>query len=200
MQTIKKVFALIVVFVVSYSLMAIAALNGWQAVKLIFLGFAAAVTLAIVLQVVKLFGFFVKWSMASVLYCLAGLAVIGWLAYIGEISGFVSYIFTTIFAGALILLIVRRIAKKAQKSVIMGEIFAFVSDYKIRLYLKDTELQEKETAINLRKDEKNLYVILADLGFSKAVAREAAAAAISEMPHASLEDKTKAALRLVAQN
>ena len=193
----RKFLSLVVVFILSYITLAVAVLQGWQSVKVIAMIFAVAVTLAIILEIVKLIGFFISSSISSILYCLVALGLVGVLSFYGEIPALAAYLAGAGFSVASFLLIFRKLARVAQKSVVFGEVFQLVSAYRIRSYFEGDSLIEKETKINIDVDSKNVYVLLTEqMGFPKKVAREATIHALSGLSaDTPIEEKVKSALK-----
>jgi Holliday junction resolvasome RuvABC DNA-binding subunit len=80
----------------------------------------------------------------------------------------------------LALAIVRQVANVAQRSIIWGEVFSFLSNYRIRSYLDKNRIVDRNTAYALKEDCDNLVLALRNMGFNKIEAKEAAINALRD--------------------
>lgn len=193
----KKALSLFMVLVLSYVALAVAVVQGWQTVKVVSMVFAVAVSLAILLEIVKLIGFFISNSASSILYVLVALGLVGVLSWYGEVPVFAGYATGTTLGAVLLLLMIRKLAKWAQRSVVGGEVFGFMSNYEIRSYISKGTIVPKEQQINLTLDYRNIIVVLKSLGFQANEAKDAAQYVLSELPDASQDDKIREAIKFL---
>ena len=108
----------------------------------------------------------------------------------------------TVLGIYLYFLIIRKLGRLAEKSVIASEVFSFLSGYRIKSYIVRDSLMERDTKLAYDAEYKNIILILkSNYGFTKTESHEAIQYAIEEKPDASIEDKIRVALQyLDSQN
>lgn len=192
----RRFLSLIIVLILSYSAVAIGAVKDWRTVEIIGIIFGVAVILAIILELLKLVGLFISNSLSSMLFVASSLAIVGLLVKYGELAGIVAYATTAGLSITLGLLVIRKLAEWSYSSLIISELFAFLSNYKIRYYIGERGLVSRQAQITYNMDFKNLVVVLRqNFQFNAKEAKEAALHAVRELPaNAPLEDKIKKAL------
>lgn len=196
----KRALTLIVLLILSYVAVAIGKLQGIDALWYAGLGFGCAVLLAMVLGVFKLVAHFIGNSLTSILFTFTSLVIVGVLAYFGKVNAFVGYTVGTVCGVMLFLMMFRKLAKWAQGSMIFGEVFSFVSNYKVRSYLYQNRIESAENMNVYNVDYKNLILVLNEqMGYSTVEAKKAASYAISELPvQSSFEDKVRESLKYLS--
>lgn len=191
----KKALTLVLLLILSYVVVVVGRINEWQAVWYAGLGFGAAVLLAMVIGAIKLAGKFVSESVSSAFFVLVALGIVGVLSWQSIIPAFLGYAVGTALGIALVLILFRKLAQWAQKSMLFGEVFQFASNYKIRSYLADDSLIDKRDAQVINIDFKNITLVLKQLGYPNQEAEEAANFAMTETQvNTPIEDKVKKAL------
>lgn len=144
------------------------------------------------------------WALTNALYLVVALSVTGLLAWHAIVPAFVGYSLGALFGVCLFLTMFRMVGRNAQYSIMIGEVFSFLSAYRIRSYLthesedRPPTLIDKRTAINITVDMKNLVLVLKELGYTNTIARDVAGHTLSTVePGTSFEDKVRAALAYI---
>jgi hypothetical protein len=96
----------------------------------------------------------------------------------------------------------RWLGKKAQKSMVMGELFSFFTSYQLKAYLARESVIAKEDKDLEDNDKKNIVVVLKEsMGLSRKEALEAAEYAVVSSPlESSMDEKVKLALQYHGRN
>lgn len=197
----KKVFWLILISIASYVSMVVGRMNDYPILVYLGVAIGCALALGLVVWLLKMTAKFVGWATTSLLYLFMALVIMGFLVWYDVVPAFVCYIMGVVFSACLALTFIRRLARWAQKSMVGGEIFSFLSNYQIRSFIKDDTLIPKETQVNLSLDYKNIIVVLKDLGFNTSSAKDAATYVVSELPaNASFEDRVREAIKYLGDN
>lgn len=195
----KRFLTFLLIAIASYISMVIGKLQ--EHPFLLYLGVVVGgmLALGLVVWLVKLTAKFIGWAMASVLYLVSGLAVTGLLTWNNVIPSFAGFIIAVVFSTTLSIILIRRLAKWAQKSLLGGELFSFISNYQLKSFIHKDTIIDKDTVITYNIDYKNVVVVLRTLDYSKADASEAAKYAIQEVPiDQPIEAKVKKALNYLA--
>ena len=101
-----------------------------------------------------------------------------------------------IVAGFLLAIsLLRNLGKWAQKSVMFGEMFSFITSYKIKSYLEKDRIIPVEDKLDLEKERGDLIATLINLDYSPKDSKQMADYAMKEIPNANIEDKLKRALQ-----
>lgn len=177
----KRAIILLILLVISYAVVVVGMLRENEALWYTGIGFGCAVALAVILGIVKMVWRFMARSITSILFVLTSLVILGVLSWYGLISAFIGYAIGTVFGVVLFWLVFRKLANWAEKSMLFGEIFSFLTNYKIRSYLTKAGMVDKETKIIYNVDYRNIVLVLTkQLGYSAEEAEEAAQYAVSE--------------------
>ena len=125
----------------------------------------------------------------------AGLVTTGLLSYFKVLPPIWGFATGGILGITLYWLLMRRLAAKAHTSVILGELFSFVSNYKIRSYIQHKSIVERNNAVETTQDIKNLELILTEqMGYTKTQSKEAASHVKDSYPDAPMDEKVVKAL------
>ncbi len=96
-------------------------------------------------------------------------------------------------------LLMRQLAAKAHSSVILGELFSWLSNYKIRSYMQRKAIVERTEALETEQDIKNLMLVLTEqMGYTNKQAKEAANHVRESYPDASMSEKITKALNYLS--
>lgn len=195
----RRVLGFIALAIGSYASMAWGALQEHPFILYAGMTVAGMLALGMVVWLLRLTARFMGWAMTSVLYLGGALAVIGLLSYhevIPAIAGFGAGAF---LSACLLLVFMRRLARWGMKSLIGGEVFSFASGYQIKSYIGRDTIIEKDTAITLNVDFKNIVLVLKELGYDGEERKQAAIYALEHSPaNEPIEDKIKTALSYFA--
>jgi len=191
----KYALSLLGVFIVTAISTLIAQASKHPALFLTGVIIGGFILLALAVYLTKKFWGMIGWSLSSALFILAALVTIGLLSYFNVIPAIAGFGAGTFLGAALSLLGIRQLAKKAHVSVFFGEIFAWISAYKIRSYVEHRNIIDRDKKLTEGEDSKNLALILTDQWeFTKAEAKEAIAHIKEKMPYATMEEKVIEAL------
>lgn len=165
----------------------------WFYSLIIIIGF---LSLAFVTMVLKKILHTIQVSLISTLFICMATIILVVLAHYKVVSLIVGSL-TGIVAGFLLAVsLIRNLGKWAQKSVVFGEAFSFITSYRIKSYLDGNKIVPKEEKINTEIDRNNLIEGLKNMGYTKKEAELAADFALDELPaSASDEDKAIKALQ-----
>jgi len=209
----KRILSFIAITVASVVIMIVGQAQEHKALLYIGVVIGGLVGLAIIVYLAKFLCRTIGSSITSTVFLIACGVVVTVLIAQGIISTAVAYP-TGIFLGFMLSAsIIRAIAKRAESSFLFGDMFAWVTSYEIRAYIRDMfawvtsyeirayirhgTLTPKAEAINEHDDYKNLvHVLKRSLGLSKIDAEKAAEYAVMITPiNASIEDKLQSALQ-----
>lgn len=145
----------------------------------------------------------IGYSLSSFLFLVAIGTITGFLTFNGLVQPILSF-FIGIGLGMLMLFVIfRKLANLAQRSMVFGEAFSFISGYGVRAFIE----RERKTMITKESktlednDSKNIIALLKDMGFSYKEAKDRAGFAIAQTKvETPLEDKVEIALRYGQQN
>jgi len=194
----KKIFTFILLSIVSYAVMVVGRLQEHPVLMYLGVVVGGALALGFLVWLVRMTAKFVGWAFTSVLYLLSAMAVLGILSWKGVIPGIVGFGAGAFLGGCLLLVLVRRLGRWAQKSIIGGEVFSFASGYQIKSYICRDTIVDRETAITINVDFKNIVLVLKELGFPAVEAKKAATYALAELPSdLSLDDRIKEAIKFL---
>jgi hypothetical protein len=153
--------------------------------------------LGIAVWVAKKLAKFIGWSFTSSVYLVVVMIILGLLAHYDKIPSMASLIGGVILGGLLAVMIIRRIAFKADKSLYWGEIFAWVTGYKLHYVMQDEKIMEVEIATKDKIAMENIIGALTTLQYSKKESKEAANYALEEIPNGKLAEQVKCALNFL---
>ena len=196
MKTLKTFVGLFVISAVSVGLVFLMGWNKYPAVDRTMMILGGIICLSIIAWALKFVAKYIGNLTTSILFITLSLVVLGILSAKSISPSIVSYSVGTLFGGILFVLILRKVGKLAEKSVIAGEIFTFITSYGIKGFVVNKELVEKETKLVSDADYKNIILILkSEMGFTKSEAQQAADYAMKQLPEAPLKDKIQTALK-----
>lgn len=195
----KRILMLVLAAVASYAAMVIGKLQEHPVLLYLGMTLAAMLVLGLMVWLAKLVARFIGWAMTSAVYLTAGLGIVGLLSWNDLIPNIIGYSVAMVFSTALCLVFIRRLARWAQKSLLWGEVFSFVSNYQLKSYINRDKIVDRETAITYNVDYKNIVVVLRSMDIGKEEAKEAAVYAIEQAPaEQPIEAKIKLALKYIA--
>lgn len=191
----KRLLGAISLIVTGFILSAVGYFLKHPALMFIAILFGSMVALALIVWGTRWLAKFVGKSIISLLYILSAIVIVGILSWKHIINTPIGYCFGIVLGGLLIIVLFRKIASKAQKSVFIGDIFAFVSGYKIHSYIEDNYLIDKSKRITENIDFRNLQAVLNSLGYTNKESKDGSLYAIKVCNlDASMEEKIKSAL------
>ena len=164
MSRIKQVLTLAIIFFVSSMTAIIGQMQEYPVVLYIGMIMGGLVALAVVIGLAKIVCRFIGKSLTSILFIFASLIIVGLLSHYNIINSIIGFSAGLCLGMMFLLLILRKLAKKAHTSLILGEIFTFLSSYEIRNYISKDRIIERETHVTNNSDYKN--IILEDAGIS----------------------------------
>jgi len=200
---LKRIFILVGTAIASYISIVYGYLENHPLVLYIGIAVACIIGLGILVWLMKKTAQFIGWAFSSMLYVLISLVIVGVLLWNDVIPAFAGYISAILLSVFLIVSLVRNLSRWAQRSIIGGEIFAFLSNYQIRSYLDrgGRTLVDKDAAYAYNEDYKNIVYILRGLKYTKSEAQDAAVYAVREtLINQSIEDKVRVALNYLAES
>jgi len=151
---------------------------------------------AVVLWLIKKSGHAIFTTLTSSLFLFVAAVVCGFLAYHSVINSLAGYIAGFVIAGGLTFLLYRRIGKSAQRSMVWGELFTFLTGYEVRAVIHRNTVVDKEERQNEKAEFNNIVVVLKDNYQLKAKeAKEAATYALNNAGDAPLEEKIRLAFQ-----
>jgi hypothetical protein len=141
-------------------------------------------------------------SITSIFFLVLISGILFTLSWHGIINSALSYGIGIIIGLLLILIVIRWLASKSYNSILFGEIFGFITGYKLKAFVSKGKLDTKENLVSENNDYNNIKLILIkQMGFSKKEAIEATDYAVENVPlDASIEDKIKQALQYQGKN
>ena len=201
MKTLKTFVGLFVISAVSVGLVILMGWNKYPAVDKIMMILGGIIVLSIIAWALKFVAKYIGNLTTSILFVTLSLVVVGILSASNIIPAIASYSVGTCLGGVLFCLVLRKVGKLAEKYVIAGEIFTFLTSYGIKGFVVNKELVEKETKLVSDADYKNIILILkSEMGFTKTEAQKAADYAMKQLPEAPLKDKIQTALQYLDKN
>jgi hypothetical protein len=178
----------------------------WGDGAIFWIGFGilafASLTLFVILTwgLVKLF----QWTKTLALYNILSITTLCILTIKGVIGVNVGLATTIPLAAIFSLILLRLIGTHAQTSVIWGEIFSWLTGYKIKNFikvenndgnkLKEVTMVKVDEVVDKKEERDNIIAVLVKLEFKNKDAKEAANYAIQEKPNSTTEEKVKCAL------
>lgn len=192
----KKLLSIIILATISLGFMLAGGATSNQ--SLIYAGFilGTLVGIGIIASIISLTCHFIGTSLSSFLYLAIALALGAYLTIQSILPAYIGYALGFSIGIVMLLIIIRKIARASHNSIIFGEVFSFVSGYKVKSYIDNNSIIPKEQKLNDRSDYCNITLILnQELGLNKKEAELAAKHAVIELPKAPLEDKLQAALQ-----
>lgn len=153
--------------------------------------------IAVILWLIKKSGRAIFTTLTSSLFLIAAAVACGFLAYNGVINSMAGYISGFLIACSLTFVLYRRIGKSAQRSMVWGELFTFLTGYEVRAVIHRNTVVDKEERQNEKAEFNNIVVVLKDSYQLKATeAKEAAAYALNHANgDAPLEEKIRLAFQ-----
>ena len=156
--------------------------------------------LALAIYLIKFVAKTIGGTFTSFFSLLALGSIVFVLVWHGIASPVIGYISGILIGISISMSVLRWLGKKAQKSMVMGEVFSFMTSYQLKAYLARESVIAKEDKDLENNDKKNIIVVLKEVGFTKKEASEAAEHAITQAPlEASLDDKVKLALSFIGR-
>ena len=198
----KRILPTIAVFLSS----AIAGLWGFAQehtlIAYIALGIAGFILLYALSWLIKILWRLIGKSLTSLVFmtALAGICfTLSWHKLINPLAGLCVGLITGL---AIAILLIRMVGSKAQYSIIFGEIFAFLTSYMVKAYIKRETIQTAEDVEAENNDYKNIVLVLSNqMGYTKQQAKLAADYVMQTLPlKSSLEEKIKQALQFKGRN
>lgn len=171
---IRRILGIIVVAIGSYIAVAVGILQDHTVLLYSGMVVAGILTLGLVVWLVKVTARFIGWAFTSVLYLMAAMAIVGYVTWQGMIPAFAGFMLGCLLGVCLVMVIIRRLAKWAQNSILWSEVYSFLSAYEIRSFLVKDTIVDRDTNYSMTVDFKNVVLVLRDMQFSKAEARDAA--------------------------
>ena len=196
-----KILALAILVVLSIAAVLVGKSTGNQGLLTTGVIVCGFIAIGFAVWLFKVLATFIGQSLASIVYVVALLIVVGFLAGNQVINSVVSFASGSVLGGILSWLVIRKFGKMAEKSIVAGEIFSFVSNYGIKHFIDRNSLVEKDAKIGNTEDYKNIILILSsEMGFKKIEAKEAATYALAQTtPNDPLETKLETALKYLGQ-
>ena len=167
-------------------------------------------TFIAVLMVVGIIGLFILLRLlakvigkgfTAIIFMTLCLTALGFMSAHDVVNSMVSFsvgVQLSIFTFCLIL---RKIGKSAEKSLIASEILSFFTNYKIKSVISDNNIMPKEVKLASDNDFKNIILVLhSEMGFTKIEAKTAAEFAMEQLPTAPVQDKIKKALQYLDES
>jgi hypothetical protein len=152
-------------------------------------------SLALVIMVLKRILHTIQVSLISTLFISTATIILIVLAHYKVLNSIVG-VLTGITAGFLMAVsLLRNLGRWAQKSVMFGEVFSFITSYRVKGYIDGNRIIPEEDKLNFDKERGDLIAILMNLKYSSKEAKERADYAFAEVPNANFEDKVKRALQ-----
>lgn len=196
---LRRIFIIVGTAIASYISIAVGVLQEHPFWMYLGIVVGAILGIGIVVWLMKLTARFIGWAMSSALYTTLALTIVGLLIWNDVIPAFAGYVTAILLSAFLVLSIVRNISRWAQSSIIGGEIFSFISNYKIRSYILGNNVIDKETAYTYNEDYHNIITILRGLKYTKIESQDAARYAVTNTyVNQSIEDKVRIALNYLA--
>lgn len=137
----------------------------------------------------------------AIIFASLCLTALGFLSANAIVSSIVTFSIGVPLSSILFCLVLRKIGKTAEKSIIASEIFSFITNYRIKSVIADKNIVAKEVKLGNDNDFKNIILVLhSEMGFTKKEAKTAAEFAMEQLPDAPVQDKIKKALQYLDES
>jgi hypothetical protein len=186
---VKRILAFIVIALVSYGTMICGKLGEHPVLLYIGMIIGGALALGFIVWLMKLMARFMGWAMTSALYLASAITIMGLLAWYEVIPTFAGVMASFGLSILLVVMIIRKLANWAQKSVVGSEVFSWVSGYEIKNIIQKDKILDKDTVIELNAEIKNLIAVLRGLQYNKTDAKEAAIYVVQQYPQEPMDSK-----------
>lgn len=192
----KRVLTFALLLAISLALAIIGQFQNHPALVYIGMSMGALIILSLIVYLIKFLFHFIGINVSSFVFMLVLGGIAGVLIWHGFTSPFMGYVIGVAVGLFLTIFTLRKIGVLAQTSTIFGEVFGFLTGYKVKAYVARQSIISKDDMDDEHADRQNIVLILnQQLGFSKRESRELAEYAIEHAPNASIEDKVKSALQ-----
>lgn len=192
----KKIVTIIGGFIASLVSMVIGAANDYPVITYIGVIIGVFLLLALLTWLIQwIAGLFNRRITNSIFLILVCITLVILIAN-DAINGYIA-LGSGVFVGVCFILgIIRFLSKRAYKSVIIGEVFSFITGYELKSFIEREKIVPRESKLSEYQDYKNITVLLRDLGLTDFEAKKAARYAVMVCdPDDSLEDKINLAFQ-----
>ena len=196
----RKFLTVVIIGLISLFTMVAGGINENPALQYIGITIGLLLGLAIVIWLFRTIAKFIGKQLTSYFTVLLASIIIFVLAWHGVISGLFGVLSGVILGVLHLWFFVRWLGNKSQKSLLLGEVFSYVTNYQISGFIKETvkeiTLETKEDLYDEAHDRKNIVAILKELGYKTKEAKEAANYAIENTNHNTIfDDKVVLAIK-----
>lgn len=192
----KRVITFVLLGIVSMIMAGIGQAQNFPMLIYIGVGLGGFLVLSLVVYLINFLFRLLGTNISSFLFMSAICAIAGILIWHGFVNPIISYGMGIAIGLIITVFALRKIGKVAQSSTIFGELFGFVTGYKVKAYVTRNSIISADAKESDTAEYKNIILILhQQLGFPKRKARELADYAITEVPDAPIEQKIEKALQ-----
>lgn len=167
-------------------------------------------TFIAVLMVVCIIGLFILLRLlakvigkgfTAIIFTALCLTALGFLSANDIVNAIVTFSVGVPLSSILFCMVLRKLGKTAEKSIIASEIFSFITNYSIKSVIADNNIVSKEIKVGSDNDFKNIILVLhSEMGFTKKEAKTAAEFAMEQLPDAPVQEKIKKALQYLDES